>query len=109
MPEIRGGRRAGGTYIDFNVKFFLAFGIIFELPPAITLLSKLGIVTPDKLAANRKYAVLAAFIVAAILTPTPDVFNQLLMVIPLLLLFELGILCARWFGRRPAMPPSTDH
>jgi len=98
-----------GTYIDFNVKFFLAFGLIFELPPTITLLAKLGIVTPEWLSANRKYAVLAAFVIAAILTPTPDVFNQLLMVVPLLLLFELGILCARWFGRRePAPETGTD-
>ncbi len=90
-----------GNYVDFNVKFFLAFGLIFELPPAITLLAKLGIVTPEKLAANRKYAVLAAFVIAAVLTPTPDVFNQLLMVAPLLVLFEFGLLCARWFGKRP--------
>ncbi len=89
-----------GAYVDFNVKFFLAFGLIFELPPTITLLTRLGLVTPEKLAANRKYAVLAAFIIAAVLTPTPDIFNQLLMVAPLLLLFELGLLCARWFGKR---------
>ncbi|MBI5137795.1 MAG: twin-arginine translocase subunit TatC [Nitrospirae bacterium] len=91
-----------GTYVDFNVKFFLAFGIIFELPPVITLLARLGLVTPQKLSANRKYAVLGAFVVAAVLTPTPDVFNQLLMAVPLMLLYEVGILCARWFGKRPA-------
>lgn len=91
-----------GTYIDFNVKFYLAFGLIFELPPVIILLSRLGVVTPEFLSANRKYAVLGAFVLAAILTPTPDVFNQCLMAVPLLLLFEVGVLCARWFGRRPA-------
>jgi sec-independent protein translocase protein TatC len=89
-----------GSYIDFGVKFLLAFGLIFELPPVITLLARLGVVTPEFLAANRKYAVLCAFVLAAILTPTPDVFNQCLMVVPLLVLFEVGVLCARWFGRR---------
>jgi len=93
-----------GSYIDFAVKFMLAFGLIFELPPVITLLARLGLVTPEVLAANRKYAVLGAFVLAAILTPTPDIFNQCLMAVPLMLLFELGVLCARWFGRRPEAP-----
>ncbi|MFQ5508059.1 MAG: twin-arginine translocase subunit TatC [Leptospirillia bacterium] len=92
---------AVGTYIDFAVKFFLAFGVVFQLPPVITLLARLGVVTPAFLSRNRKYAVLIAFIVAAILTPTPDVFNQLLMVVPLLILFELGVLCARWVAPKP--------
>jgi sec-independent protein translocase protein TatC len=96
-----------GTYVDFAVKFFLAFGAVFELPPVITLLARLGVVTPQRLAANRKYAVLGAFVVAAILTPTPDVFNQCLMVVPLLVLYELGILSARWFGRRAGPPPDS--
>jgi sec-independent protein translocase protein TatC len=95
---------AVGTYIDFGVKFFLAFGLIFELPPVITLLARLGVVTPERLAANRKYAVLGAFVVAAVLTPTPDIFNQCLMAVPLMLLYELGILSARWLGRRPPAP-----
>jgi sec-independent protein translocase protein TatC len=98
-----------GSYVDFGVKFYLAFGLIFELPPVITLLARLGVVTPEFLSANRKYAVLAAFVLAAILTPTPDIFNQCLMAVPLLLLFELGVLCARWFGRRrpaPETPPA---
>jgi sec-independent protein translocase protein TatC len=97
-----------GMYIDFAVKFMLAFGLIFELPPVITLLARLGLVTPQVLAANRKYAVLGAFVLAAILTPTPDIFNQCLMAVPLMLLFELGVLCARWFGRRPA-PGDQDE
>lgn len=98
---------AVGTYIDFNVKFFLAFGIIFELPPVITLLARLGVVTPEWLSKNRKYAILMAFVIAAILTPTPDVFNQCLMAIPLMVLYEVGILCARWIGKRPA-PEAED-
>lgn len=95
-----------GTYVDFAAKFYLAFGLIFELPPVLILLTRLGILTPEKMAANRKYAVLMAFIAAAVLTPTPDVFNQLLMAIPLIVLFEVGLLASRLLGRRKA-PPGT--
>ena len=70
-------------YVDFILKFTLAFGLIFELPLAITLGTRLGLVTPEFLAKNRKYAFLLCFVAAAILTPTPDAFNQLLMAGPL--------------------------
>jgi sec-independent protein translocase protein TatC len=59
----------------------------------------MGVVTPRALAKNRKYAILGAFVAAAILTPTPDIFNQSLMAGPLILLYEVGILSARLFGR----------
>lgn len=88
-----------GSYIDFLLKFTLAFGLVFELPLAITLAARMGVVTPRMLARNRKYAVLGAFVAAAILTPTPDAFNQALMAGPLILLYEVGIICARIFGR----------
>jgi sec-independent protein translocase protein TatC len=88
------------SYIDFILKFTLAFGAVFELPLIITLLSRMGVVTPQTLARHRKYAVLGAFIAAAILTPTPDIFNQTLMAGPLILLYEVGIVSARIFGRR---------
>ena len=90
-----------GSYVDFLLKFTLAFGLVFELPLAITLASRMGVVTPAMLAKNRKYAILGAFIAAAILTPTPDAFNQALMAGPLIILYEVGIICARLFGRRP--------
>jgi sec-independent protein translocase protein TatC len=90
------------NHIDFMLKFTLAFGAVFELPLAITILSRMGVVTPKTLARNRKYAVLGSFIAAAILTPTPDAFNQSLMAGPLILLYEVGIVCARVFGRRRA-------
>jgi len=89
-----------GSYVDFVLKFTLAFGLVFELPLAITLASRMGIVTPQFLARNRKYAILINFIIAAILTPTPDIFNQSLMAGPLIVLYELGIISARLFGRR---------
>ncbi len=88
-------------YVDFVLKFTIAFGLVFELPLALTLGSRLGLVTPEFLSRNRKYAVLLNFVVAAMLTPTPDAFNQLLMAGPLCLLYEAGIIAARIFGRRP--------
>jgi sec-independent protein translocase protein TatC len=92
------------SYVDFVLKFTLAFGVVFELPVVITLLSMMGLVTPQFLSRNRKYAILLSFVVAAILTPTPDILNQSLMAGPLCLLYEVGIIAARVFGRRPRKP-----
>ncbi len=99
------GRDAGikpmlsvSSYIDFNLKILLAFGFVFELPLVMVLLSKLGLLTPDFLVKNRKFAILGAFVVAAIATPTPDIFNQFVMAIPLILLYEIGIVTIRMFG-----------
>lgn len=91
-----------GSYVDFCLKFILAFGAIFELPIAIIFFTRVGLVTPEKLAKHRKYAILLAFIVAAILTPTPDAFNQTLMAVPMIVLYEAGILISRIFIRRKA-------
>jgi sec-independent protein translocase protein TatC len=95
------------SFVDFVLKFALAFGLVFELPLAITLASRMGVVTPQFLAKNRKYAILINFVIAAILTPTPDIFNQSLMAGPLILLYELGIISARIFGKRPAHAPTV--
>ena len=89
-----------GDYIDFVLKFLLASGVVFELPLIIVLLSRMGVVSPEWLAKYRKYAFLAAFIIGAILTPTPDVFNQTLISIPIYLLYEVGIIASRIFGRK---------
>ncbi len=97
-----------GSYVDFLLKFTLAFGAVFELPLIITVLARLGIVTAKMLAKNRKYAVLGAFIAGAVLTPTPDMFNQTLMAGPLIILYEVGIVCARIFGKR-AQPPVAER
>ncbi len=91
-----------GNYADFCMKFLLAFGIIFELPIIIVILARMGIVKPETLAKKRKYAVLFAFIAAAFLTPTPDAFNQILMALPILILYEVGILAARLMVRKKA-------
>jgi sec-independent protein translocase protein TatC len=89
-----------GNYIDFCLKFILAFGIVFELPIVIIFLTKFGIVTPKTLAKHRKYAVLLAFVAAALLTPTPDAFNQTLMAFPIIILFEVGIILSKFIYRK---------
>jgi sec-independent protein translocase protein TatC len=87
-----------GMYVDFCLKFVLAFGAVFELPIIILFFTRMGFVTPKTLAKHRKYAILMAFVVAAILTPTPDAFNQILMALPMIVLYEVGILVSRIFA-----------
>ncbi|MFZ5906862.1 MAG: twin-arginine translocase subunit TatC [Nitrospirota bacterium] len=87
-----------GQYVDFCLKFVLAFGAVFELPIIILFFTRMGFVTPKTLAKHRKYAILLAFVVAAILTPTPDIFNQTLMAVPMIVLYEVGIIVSRIFA-----------
>ncbi|MDD2966107.1 MAG: twin-arginine translocase subunit TatC [Desulfovibrionaceae bacterium] len=84
--------------LDFVLKLMVAFGAIFEMPLFTFFLARMGLVTAKMMSSTRRYAVLVIFIVAAILTP-PDVMSQLLMAIPMLVLYELSILIARVFGR----------
>ena len=86
-------------YFGFSAKLLLAFGLVFELPLVITFLAKLGIVSVDFLKKNRKYAILLIFTGAAILTP-PDVVTQVLMALPLMLLYEISIIGAKIFGKK---------
>lgn len=88
-------------YLGFSAKVLLAFGLVFEMPIVITFLARMGLITTDFLKKNRKYALVLFFVVAAILTP-PDVVTQVLMAIPLVLLYEISILGAKLFGRKPA-------
>ena len=88
-----------GTYIDFNVKFLLIFGCTFELPLAMTLLAMAGVVTAPVFARYRKHAVLLCLIVSAIITPDATLFTMLLMAVPMMVLYEIGIVGARLFGR----------
>lgn len=87
------------AYFSFVLGMFLAFGITFEVPIAVVLLARFGIASIDKLKAARPYVIVGAFIVAAIFTP-PDVLSQLLLAIPLCLLYELGIQIARFVTPR---------
>lgn len=81
-------------YISFIGMLTLSFGLAFELPVAILFLTKLGIITPSFLENNRKAAIVFIFIAAALLTP-PDVVTQCLMAVPLIVLYEIGILCSK--------------
>ncbi len=92
-------------YLGFSAKLLLAFGFVFELPLVITFMARLGLVGVDFLKRNRKYALLLFFVGSAILTP-PDVVTQVMMSIPLMILYEISIIGARLFGRKP--PESED-
>ncbi|MGD9368079.1 MAG: twin-arginine translocase subunit TatC [Desulfobacteraceae bacterium] len=92
MPSMR-------EYLSFAAKLLLAFGIVFELPLVITFLAKLGIVSVEFLKKYRKYAILIFFVGAAMLTP-PDVVTQIMMALPLMLLYEISIIGARVFGKK---------
>ncbi|MEK7829272.1 MAG: twin-arginine translocase subunit TatC [Deltaproteobacteria bacterium] len=87
-------------YFSFTTKFLLAFGLVFEMPLFIMFLSLLGIVNAKMLSAYRKYAIIAIFIIAAFLTPTPDAFSQILMAAPMLVFYEAGIILAKIFGKK---------
>lgn len=96
-------------YLSFVLTTFIAFGVTFEVPVAVLVLVQAGIVEVDKLREWRPYVIVGAFVVGAIFTP-PDVISQLMMAIPLCLLFELGLLLARFVHRRPAAPaPRADN
>jgi sec-independent protein translocase protein TatC len=94
-------------YVDFALKFYLAFGVIFEVPLAVTLAGRMGLVTPAFLARNRRYALLVNAILAAVLTPTSDLFNMAIMLVPLTVLYEIGIIGVRIFGQRRAAPEAA--
>ena len=82
------------AYLSFVMTMFMAFGLAFEVPVALVVLVKLGVVSVEKLREWRSYFIVAAFVVAAVVTP-PDVVSQLALAIPMCLLYELGILAAR--------------
>jgi sec-independent protein translocase protein TatC len=82
-------------YLSFSLKLLLAFGLSFELPVVIFFLAKIGVVNSKMLSRNRRYAILIIFIAAAILTPSPDAITQIIMAVPLMGLYEIGIIVAK--------------
>ncbi|MCD6680306.1 MAG: twin-arginine translocase subunit TatC [Burkholderiaceae bacterium] len=90
-------------YWDFTLAIFFGFGVTFEVPVAQMLMVKTGLVTTDQLKAARRYVIVGAFVVAAVLTP-PDVLSQFMLAIPLMLLYELGIFLAGFIKARSAAP-----
>ena len=89
-------------YLSFVTTFILGMGLVFEMPVLIWALVRLGVVSRSWLTARRRYVFLIVFVIAAVVTPTPDPFNQSLVAIPMYLLFELGLLLSRVGGGRPA-------
>lgn len=93
------------AYLSFVITMFLAFGLAFEVPVALVVLVKLGVVTVEKLKEWRSYFIVGAFVIAAIVTP-PDVVSQLALAIPMCLLYEIGILASRLVSR--PQPATAD-
>jgi sec-independent protein translocase protein TatC len=87
-------------YLSLSLKFLLAFGLSFELPVFIFFLTKIGLVNAAMLSKQRRYAILVIFIAAAVLTPSPDALSQVLMAIPLMILYELSIYVAKFAQKK---------
>ena len=81
-------------YLSFVLGMFVAFGLTFEIPVAVVLLYRMGVITYRQLTAARPYLIVAAFIIAAVVTP-PDVLSQIMLAVPMILLYEMGILVCR--------------
>ena len=90
-------------YLSLMMRLIFAFGLAFELPVILLLLARVGIVTPEGLAEKRKIAIVVAFVAAAILTP-PDVISQLLLALPIIMLYEISI-----FGARMLVQPYENE
>jgi sec-independent protein translocase protein TatC len=88
-------------YLGFAMNTFLAFGLTFEVPVVVVVLVRMGMVPLAKLREIRPYVIVGAFVVSAVVTP-PDVLSQLLLAIPMTLLYELGLLIARFYVPKPA-------
>ncbi|WP_022667235.1 twin-arginine translocase subunit TatC [Desulfospira joergensenii] len=95
-------------YLSFASKMLLAFGFVFELPLVLTFMARMGLVNVDFLKKNRKYALLLFFVGAALITP-PDVITQIMMALPLMILYEISIVGARVFGKKPLDIEDTDE
>jgi sec-independent protein translocase protein TatC len=94
-------------YLNFVMTMFLAFGVTFEVPVVVVVLVRFGLVSLEKLRDFRPYAIVGAFIIAAVVTP-PDITSQFMLAVPMCLLYELGLFVARFVGKRPAPLPDES-
>jgi sec-independent protein translocase protein TatC len=91
------------NYLSFVLTMFIAFGVTFEVPIVVVLLVRMNVVTLKKLKEIRPYVIVGAFVISAVVTP-PDVFSQLILAIPLIVLYEAGIIAARLIvGKQPVV------
>ena len=88
------------AYFSFVITMFLAFGVTFEIPIVVVILVRAGVVSVEKLRDARPYVIVGAFVVAAVVTP-PDVLSQFMLAVPMCLLYEAGLIFARFVGVRP--------
>jgi sec-independent protein translocase protein TatC len=95
-------------YLNFVMTMFLAFGVTFEVPVIVILLVKFGIVSVEKLREFRPYAIVGAFVIAAVVTP-PDVTSQVLLAVPMCLLFEIGLFLARFVAKPAPLAGESDY
>jgi sec-independent protein translocase protein TatC len=95
------------SYVEAILSLYLAFGLAFQVPIVVMLLVRFEMVTIEKLKAFRGYFIVVAFVVAAVVTP-PDVISQLALAVPMCILYELGILGARWFARSSRAPEEAS-
>jgi sec-independent protein translocase protein TatC len=96
------------AYFSFVITMFLAFGITFEIPIVVVVLVRMGLVTVQQLKHARPYVIVGAFIVAAVVTP-PDVLSQFMLAVPMCILYEAGLLCARFITPRPQAAAAGDQ
>ena len=95
-------------YLNFIIKLFFAFGISFEIPVATFLLTRSGFVSVEKLGANRPYIIVLAFFIGMLLTP-PDVISQILLAVPIWLLFESGLIISRYYENKNVTKDEVDE
>lgn len=97
-----------GSYLTLASRLLIAFGLVFELPIIIFFLARMGVVDHKFLARNRKFALLIAFIIGAVLTP-PDLFSQTSIALPFIVLYEVGIIVARLFGKKKPVEEDDEE
>jgi sec-independent protein translocase protein TatC len=97
-----------GEYLSLVMKLIFAFGLSFQLPVALTLMGRVGLISADALARNRRYAIVGVFVAAAVITP-PDIISQIGLAIPILVLYEISIIAVRMVERRRAEAEAAEE